>query len=55
MQSANLIPCATPPPSAAVCGLLEDPHAAIATTHAVAARVIQALLPASVSSVRVGA
>ncbi len=36
-------------------GLLEDPHAAVATTHAVAARVIQAPLPAPVSSVWVDA
>jgi hypothetical protein len=35
--------------------LLEDPHAAIATMHAMAARAILALLPPPVSSVQVRA
>src|SRR6202042_130744 len=55
MQSANLIPWATPPSSAVVCGLLEDPHAAIVTRHAVAARVIQAPLSPPLTSGRVAA
>jgi hypothetical protein len=43
MQSANLIPCATPPEPAALGDLLEDPHAAIATAPVMAASVIKGL------------
>jgi hypothetical protein len=42
MQSANLIPAADLGPPA-LGGLLEDPHAAIATAHAMTASVIKGL------------